>query len=139
MNIHHHKLSSEAHSILRIYEMFFSLTFRFMEEYKVNEFSMLMIITTIAIANSNELEADLDLISEETDIPYSTVRRKVEKMCEDGILSVKKSQNRLTYELSKEIPIAHPNQIVDKVNKNFKREISDIVIREIKNMILENK
>lgn len=132
-------LSTEAHRILRLYEMYFSLTFRFMEEYRVNEFGQLMILITIAIANANGLSADIDLISEETSIPHSTARRKVEKMCTDGFLKAKREQNKITYYIDADAPCAHPEQPNSSVNKNFQGEVLDIVINAIKMTILERK
>lgn len=132
-------LSTDARRILRIYEMYFSLTFRFMEEYKVNEFSQLMILMTIAIANANNIEADIDLISEETEIPYSTVRRRVEKMCLDGALQAIKAQNKIIYQLSDDVRSAHPAQNIMKINKIFKGEVLDIVVGSLEKIILERK
>ncbi|MBL6431616.1 MAG: hypothetical protein HPM95_12545 [Alphaproteobacteria bacterium] len=70
--------------------MFFSLMFRFMEEYEVDDLGQLMILTTIAIANANKVDPDLETISEETNIPYSTARRKIERMCSEGVLDVRR-------------------------------------------------
>ncbi|WP_209001974.1 hypothetical protein [Stappia albiluteola] len=132
-------LSTDARRILHIYEMYFSLTFRFMEEYKVKEFSQLMILTTIAIANANNIEADIDLISEETEIPYSTVRRRVEKMCLEGVLQAIKAQNKIIYRLSNDARSAHPDQTIEKINNNFRKEVMDIVIDSLDKIILERK
>lgn len=133
------ELSIEAHRILRLYEMYFSLTFRFMEEYKVNEFSQLMILITIAIANANKILADIESISDEANIPYSTVRRKVEKMCADGVLKARREQNRITYYIDADAPCAHPEQSDSAINKNFQGDVLDIVVNTIKTTILERK
>ena len=133
-------LSIQAHRILRLYEMFFSLMFRFMEEYEVKDLSQLMILTTISIANANKIDADIETISEETNIPYSTVRRKVEKMCADGMLDVHRDRQRLFFSISKSMSFAHPEQGQEKINKNFQEDVLDIIRRAMIKVILsENK
>ncbi|WP_417772306.1 winged helix-turn-helix domain-containing protein [Stappia sp.] len=132
-------LTTEAHRILRLYEMFFSLMFRFMEEYEVNDLGSLMIITTISIANSNKIKADIDTISEETDIPYSTVRRKVEKLCDDGVILAKKDGVKYYYTISTEKGFAHPEQSLHKANMRFQSDVLDIVVKSLTSIILEKK
>lgn len=131
------ELSTQAHRILRLYEMFFSLMFRFMEEYEVKDLGQLMILTTIAIANANKIDPDIEIISEETDIPYSTVRRKIEKMCEDGIICVRKSNSKLLFSISPEVNFAHPDQDKEKTNKNFQKDVMDIIVKSLTSIILE--
>lgn len=131
------ELSTQAHRILRLYEMFFSLMFRFMEEYEVKDLGQLMILTTIAIANANKVDADIETISEETDIPYSTVRRKIEKMCDDGVVEVSKANNKLIFSISPEMKFAHPDQNKDKLNKNFQNDVLDIIVKSLTLIVLE--
>lgn len=131
------ELSTQAHRILRLYEMFFSLMFRFMEEYEVKDLGQLMILTTIAIANANKIDPDIETISEETDIPYSTVRRKVDRMCEDGIIQEVKSNNKLLFSISPEMKFAHPDQSQEKLNKNFQNDVLDIIVKSLTSIVLE--
>jgi predicted transcriptional regulator len=130
-------LSTEAHRILRIYEMFFALMFRFMEEYGVKDLGNLMIITTVSIANSNKIDADIETISEETDIPYSTVRRKVDKLCEDGILVSRKEAGRICFSISDDVGFAHPDQKDLDVNNLFQNDVLDAVVKSLTAIILE--
>ncbi|WP_349359483.1 hypothetical protein [Stappia sp.] len=132
-------LSTQAHRILRLYEMFFSLMFRFMEEYEVKDLGQLMILTTIAIANANKIDADIEMISEETDIPYSTVRRKIEKMCSDGILDMRKENQKLLFSVSGEMNFAHPEQEKAEVNKRFQNDVIDILVGSLTSIILEKR
>ena len=99
MSTQNDELPTQAHRILRLYEMFFSLMFRFMEEYEVDDLGQLMILTTIAIANANKVDPDLETISEETNIPYSTARRKIEKMCSEGVLDVRRENQKLLFSI----------------------------------------
>ena len=133
------ELPTQAHRILRLYEMFFSLMFRFMEEYEVNDLGNLMIITTISIANANRIEADIETISEETDIPYSTVRRKIEKMCADGILEMRKENQKLVFSISDRMNFAHPGQDKEEISRKFQKDVMDIVVKSINAIILEKK
>lgn len=133
------ELPTQAHRILRLYEMFFSLMFRFMEEYEVNDLGNLMIITTISIANANRIEADIETISEETDIPYSTVRRKIEKMCADGILEMRKENQKLVFSISDQMHFAHPGQDKEEISRKFQKDVMDIVVKSISAIILEKK
>lgn len=133
------ELPTQAHRILRLYEMFFSLMFRFMEEYEVNDLGNLMIITTISIANANRIEADIETISEETDIPYSTVRRKIEKMCADGILEMRKENQKLVFSISDQMNFAHPGQDKEEISRKFQKDVMDIVVKSINAIILEKK
>jgi DNA-binding MarR family transcriptional regulator len=131
------ELSTQAHRILRLYEMFFSLMFRFMEEYEVKDLGQLMILTTIAIANANKIDPDIEIISEETDIPYSTVRRKVDKMCEDGMICVRRSNSKLLFSISPEMRFAHPEQEEENSNKIFQKDVLDIIVKSLTAIILE--
>ncbi|WP_249694158.1 hypothetical protein [Stappia sp. WLB 29] len=133
------ELPTQAHRILRLYEMFFSLMFRFMEEYEVKDLGNLMIITTISIANANRIEADIETISEETDIPYSTVRRKIDKMCADGILKMRKENQKLVFSISDQMDFAHPGQHKEEISRKFQKDVIDIVVKSINSIILENK
>ena len=130
-------LSTESHRILRIYEMFFALMFRFMEEYGVKDLGNLMIITTISIANANRIHPDIETILEETDIPYSTVRRKVEKLCEDGVLISKKEAGKIYFSISDDVGFAHPDQGDEFVNNIFQRDVLDAVVKSLTAIILE--
>ncbi|WP_425088508.1 hypothetical protein [Stappia sp.] len=132
-------LPTQAHRILRLYEMFFSLMFRFMEEYEVDDLGQLMILTTIAIANANKVDPDLETISEETNIPYSTARRKIERMCSEGVLDVRRENQKLLFSISKSMNFAHPDQIEEKINKRFQNEVMDIVMKSVSAIILERK
>lgn len=139
MSLQDDELPTQAHRILRLYEMFFSLMFRFMEEYEVNDLGQLMILTTIAIANANKIDADIETISEETDIPYSTVRRKVEKMCADGILEMRKDRQKLVFSISGRMDFAHPAQQHEEISRKFQKDVVDIVVKSINAIILEKK
>lgn len=139
MSVQDEELPNQAHRILRLYEMFFSLMFRFMEEYEVKDLGQLMILTTIAIANANKIDPDIETISEETDIPYSTVRRKVDKMCSDGFLEVRKSNQKLVFSISPHMNFAHPEQAEEKINKNFQKDVLDIMVKSLTSIILEKK
>ncbi|WP_186397005.1 hypothetical protein [Stappia sp. TSB10GB4] len=139
MSLQDDELPTQAHRILRLYEMFFSLMFRFMEEYEVNDLGQLMILTTIAIANANKIDADIETISEETDIPYSTVRRKVEKMCADGILEMRKERQKLVFSISDRMDFAHPAQQQEDIRRKFQKDVVDIVVKSINSIILEKK
>lgn len=132
-------LSTEAHRILRLYEMFFSLMFRFLEEYKVKDLGTVMIITTVAIAKANRIQPDIDMIAEETEIPYSTVRRKIEKLCDHGILKSERRGNKAFYSIAENTEFAHPEQSVHSVNALFQRDVMDIVIKSVTSIILEKK
>ena len=117
--------------------MFFALMFRFMEEYGVKDLGNLMIITTVSIANANRIHPDIDTISEETDIPYSTVRRKVDKLCEDGIMVSRKDAGKIYFSISSDVNFAHPDQIDGDVNDIFQRDVLDAVVKSLTAIILE--
>ncbi|MCA1297664.1 helix-turn-helix domain-containing protein [Stappia indica] len=129
--------SGHSRRILRLYEMFFSLMFRFMDEYNVRDLGSLMIITTISIAETNGVDPDIDLISEETDIPYSTVRRKIEKMCADGWIEARKENQKLVFSISGRMNFAHPGQSDNEVNRKFNSDVVSIVISAIRKVISE--
>jgi hypothetical protein len=132
-------LTTEAHRILRLYEMFFSLMFRFMEEYQVKDLGTLMIITTVAIANANEIRPDIETISEETDIPYSTVRRKIEKLVEERVMVARKEAGKTFFTIAGEVNFAHPAQGETSSNSLFQRDVLDIVVKSLGSIILEKK
>ncbi|GGE90994.1 hypothetical protein H1W37_10640 [Stappia taiwanensis] len=131
--------AGHARRILRLYEMFFSLMFRFMDEYNVRDLGSLMIITTISIAETNEIDPDIDLISEETDIPYSTVRRKIEKMILDGWIEARKENQKLVFSISGSMKFAHPGQSDNEVNKKFNSDVVSIVMSAIRKVISDGE
>ena len=85
------------------------------------------------------LDPDLETISEETNIPYSTARRKIEKMCSEGVLDVRRENQKLLFSISKSMNFAHPDQIEENINKRFQDEVMDIVVKSLSAIILERK